>query len=104
MPSVTPPFTSIAVVGAGAVGSFYGAMLARAGHSVTLIGRAPCVQAICEQGLRLHMNGQTLAVSLAACTDLAAVRNADLILFCVKSPDTDAVARRLASLLKPTRW
>ena len=35
----TPAFRSTTVVGAGAVGSFYGAMLARAGHAVTLIGR-----------------------------------------------------------------
>jgi len=90
-----------AIVGAGAVGSFYGAMLARAGHKVTLIGRAPHVQAIAERGLHLHMNGQTHAVSLAASTDLAAVAGADLVLFCVKSPDTDAVSRQLAPLLKP---
>ena len=90
-----------AIVGAGAVGSFYGAMLARAGHKVRLIGRAPHVQAIAERGLRLHMNGQTHAVSLAASTDLAAVAGADLVLFCVKSPDTDAVSRQLAPLLKP---
>ncbi len=43
---MTAPSASIAVVGAGAVGSFYGAMLARAGHAVTLIGRAAHVAAI----------------------------------------------------------
>jgi 2-dehydropantoate 2-reductase len=47
------------------------------------------------------MNGQIHTVSLAASTDLAAVGGADLVLFCVKSPDTDAVARQLAPLLKP---
>lgn len=98
---MTPPPLSTAVVGAGAVGSFYGAMLARAGHAVTLIGRAPHVQAIAEHGLQLHMNGRSNTVSLAASTDLAAVGNADLVLVCVKSPDTDAVARQLAPLLKP---
>jgi 2-dehydropantoate 2-reductase len=98
---MTHPLRSTVVVGAGAVGSFYGAMLARAGHAVTLIGRAPHVQAIAERGLRLHMRGQIHAVSLAASTDLAAASGADLVLFCVKSPDTDAVARQLAPLLKP---
>jgi 2-dehydropantoate 2-reductase len=95
-----PAFKSIAVVGSGAVGSFYGAMLARAGHAVTLIGRAAHVQAIADGGLRLQMNGQTHVVSVTASTDLAVVRDADLILFCVKSPDTDEVARQLAPLLK----
>jgi 2-dehydropantoate 2-reductase len=74
-------------------------MLARAGHPVTLIGRAPHVQAIDSRGLLLHMAGAVEAVHLAASTDLAAVRSADLVLFCVKSTDTEAVARQLAPLL-----
>jgi 2-dehydropantoate 2-reductase len=89
------------VVGAGAVGSFFGAMLARAGHRVTLIGRAPHVQAIAARGLSLHMAGQVETVHLAATTDLAAVRSADLVLFCVKSTDTDEVARQIAPQLGP---
>ncbi len=97
---MTHPLHSIAVVGAGAVGSFYGAMLARAGHRVTLIARAPHVQAIQARGLQLQMAGRVEAVRLAASTELAAVRDADLVLFCVKSTDTDAVARQIAPLLK----
>ena len=96
---MSSPFRSIAVVGAGAVGSFYGAMLARAGHAVTLIGRAPHVQAIAADGLQLQMGGTTHRVPLAASTGLDAVRGAGLVLFCVKSPDTEAVARELAPLL-----
>ena len=96
---MSQPFRSIAVVGAGAVGSFYGAMLARAGHAVTLIGRAPHVEAIEAEGLQLQMGGSTHRVPLAASTALAAVRGADLVLFCVKSPDTDAVGHELAPLL-----
>ena len=93
------PFKSIVVVGSGAVGSFYGAMLARAGHRVTLIGRAPHVQAIEQHGLQLHMAGRVEAVKIGATTELSAVRGADLVLFCVKSTDTDALARQIAPLL-----
>ncbi len=89
-------FDAVAVVGAGAVGSFFGAMLARAGHGVTLIGRAAHVQAIARDGLRLEMAGRIEAVRVAATTDVAAVRGADLVLFCVKSTDTDSVARQMA--------
>jgi 2-dehydropantoate 2-reductase len=96
---VSQAFRSTAVVGAGAVGSFYGAMLARAGHPVTLIGRAPHVQAIASGGLQLHMAGRVEHIRTAATTDLAAVRGADLVLFCVKSTDTEAVARQIAPLL-----
>jgi 2-dehydropantoate 2-reductase len=94
-------FRAVAVVGAGAVGSFYGAVLARAGHRVTLIGRAAHVQAIERNGLRLDMAGRVDVIRVAASIELAAVRGADLVLFCVKSTDTDAVARDMAVHLDP---
>jgi 2-dehydropantoate 2-reductase len=95
------PSSDIAIVGAGAVGCFHGALLARAGHRVTLIGRATHVAAIARDGLRLEMGGATHTVPAGASTDMAAVANADIVLFCVKSPDTDAVARELAPHLAP---
>lgn len=93
---MTHRIRAVAVVGAGAVGSFFGAMLARAGHRVTLIGRSAHVQAIERDGLRLDMAGSVETVRTAASVDLSAVRGADLVLFCVKSTDTDAVARQMA--------
>jgi len=98
---VSHRFNSVAVVGAGAVGSFFGAQLARAGHRVTLIGRAPHVQAIERDGLHLDMAGRVETIRVAASVDIAAVRSADLVLFCVKSTDTDAVARQMAPHLAP---
>lgn len=94
-------FHNIAVVGAGAVGGFYGAMLARAGQRVVLIGRPPHVEAIQRDGLRLDMAGQVETLRAEASTELAAVRDADLVLFCVKSTDTDRVASELGPLLEP---
>ena len=93
---MTHRFHAIAVVGAGAVGTFYGAMLARAGHRVTLIGRAAHVQAIERDGLSLDMAGHVEVVRLSASVDMATARGADLVLICVKSTDTDAVATDLA--------
>ena len=93
---MTSSFRSIAVVGAGAVGSFFGAMLARAGHPVTLIARPAHVEAIERDGLRLQMAGRVEAIRTAARTDIGAVRGADLVLFCVKSTDTESVARDMA--------
>src|SRR5262245_12050242 len=92
--------TTIAVLGAGAVGSYYGALLARAGHSVTLIGRAPHVSAIRERGLLLHKGGTVEAVRVEASTEPAAVRDAELVLCCVKSTDTEAAARAMAPHLR----
>ena len=86
----------IGVMGAGAVGSFYGAMLARAGHEVTLIGRPAHVQAIQRDGLKLEMGGTTHTVALQASSDPAALRGAELLLCCVKSGDSEAAALQLA--------
>ncbi|MCX7201464.1 MAG: 2-dehydropantoate 2-reductase [Burkholderiales bacterium] len=93
------PFNAITVVGAGAVGSFYGALLARAGYRVTLIGRPAHVAAIRDTGLRLDMAGTVQSVPAQASTELKSVQGADLVLFCVKSTDTDAVAREMAPWL-----
>ncbi len=98
---MTHRFQTVAVVGAGAVGSFFGAMLARAGHRVTLIGRAAHVQAIERDGLRLEMAGRVESIRMAASEDLAALRGADLVLFSVKSTDTQTVASQIAPHLDP---
>src|SRR5512145_2277160 len=87
--AMTSRFDTVAVVGAGAVGSFYGAMLARAGRRVVLIGRPPHVAAIERDGLKLDMDGTVQTVRVEASASLAAVRGADLVLFCVKSTDSD---------------
>ena len=86
----------VAVVGAGALGCLFGAMLARAGIPVTLIGRASHVAAIRRDGLRFESRGQMTIIPVAATEDIAAVRGARLVLFCVKSTDTDEAARALA--------
>ena len=98
---MTTRFQKVAVVGAGAVGSFYGAMLARAGQRVVLIGRPQHVEAIQRDGLKLDMAGRVETLRAEASAELAAVHDADLILFCVKSTDTDTVASELAPLLEP---
>lgn len=86
----------IAVMGAGAVGCYYGAMLARAGHAVTLIGRPALVDAVHGSGLYLESAAFTGQIQVDAATDPAAVRDAALVLFCVKSGDTEAAGVQLA--------
>jgi len=86
----------VAVLGAGAVGCYYGGMLARAGHRVTLIGRPVHVEAFRKSGL--HFEGLTFdeRVAVEASTDASAVRGARLVLFCVKSTDTEHAAAQIA--------
>jgi 2-dehydropantoate 2-reductase len=93
--------SNIAVVGAGALGSYFGGVLARAGHQVTLIGRAGHVEAIKRNGLRLLAESSEQRISLAATVEVSAVRVASLVLFCVKSFDTETAASAIALHLAP---
>ena len=99
--SATPSPLSVAVLGAGAVGCFYGGMLARAGHRVTLIGRPQHVQAIQAHGLRMQTLTFDEAVPLQASTGANAVAGADLVLFAVKSPDTQTAGEQMRPHLAP---
>jgi 2-dehydropantoate 2-reductase len=90
----------VAVMGAGAVGCFYGAKLGRAGHSVTLIGREQHVAAVQERGLILEMGGATHTVTAGATTDPSGIADADVVLFCVKSDDTAAAGRDMLPYLR----
>lgn len=91
----------VAVVGAGAVGSFFGGMLARAGIVVTLIGRAPHVEAINRCGLFVDSIHFQETISIAASTSLAVLHDAAVVLICVKSGDTEDVAREIVDCLAP---
>lgn len=86
----------IAVMGAGAVGCYYGGMLGRAGHEVTLIGRRRHVDEVGRAGLLLETKEFKERVRMGASTDAEVVRGAELVLFCVKSTDTEAAGAQLA--------
>ena len=96
---IPPALHKVAVMGTGAVGGFYGALLARAGHPVTLIGRPPTWPPSARRA-ELQMGGHRQAVRLIASTSRRA-GGADLVLCCVKSTDTDAAARAMAPHLAP---
>jgi len=89
----------VAVLGAGAVGCYFGGMLARAGHPVTLIGRAKHVEVFRKSGLHFEALKFNEQVLVEASTSAEAVRGAKLVLFCVKSTDTDAAAVEMAPFL-----
>ncbi len=90
----------IAVMGAGAVGCYYGGLLARAGHTVTLIARPSHVQAIAAHGLRLQTATSDEHITLNANSDVAALKDAELVLFCVKSSDTESAGAQMKAYLR----
>ncbi|MCA0439537.1 MAG: ketopantoate reductase family protein [Proteobacteria bacterium] len=100
-PDTSAPRLVFAVMGAGSVGCYFGALLARAGHTVTLIGRQAHVQAITAHGLRLQSATLDEHVRLSASTEAKAVAGADVVLLCVKSTDTETAARQIQPHLAP---
>ncbi|MDX1389865.1 MAG: 2-dehydropantoate 2-reductase N-terminal domain-containing protein [Acidobacteriota bacterium] len=99
------PWPRVIVVGPGGVGGYFGGHLARAGARVTMLGRegAPSahLEAMTARGLRLNTLSFDESVSVETTTAAQQVAHADLILFCVKTTDTDSAAERIARALEP---
>jgi 2-dehydropantoate 2-reductase len=95
------PWPKIAVVGAGAVGGYFGGMLARAGAPVLFIGRPAFVEAVQKSGLLLDTTQFKERVSVAVSPELSAARDAEIVLFCVKTTDTATTAKELAKIVAP---
>jgi 2-dehydropantoate 2-reductase len=93
--------SKIAVVGAGAVGGYFGGMFARAGLPAVLIGRPAFVEAVRSKGLTIDSAQFQETLHPEASTELSAAAGADLVLFCVKTTDTVSVAKQLGTLLRP---
>ena len=89
----------VAVVGAGAVGGYFGGMLARAGAPVVMIGRPAFVDAVRKNGLFLDTLHFKENVRVAASTEIKEARDAEIVLFCVKTTDNAQTARELARVL-----
>jgi 2-dehydropantoate 2-reductase len=93
----------VLVVGAGAVGGYFGALLARGGHEVAFVARGANLAALRAQGLRVELQDRQawhLPAPIAV-EDPAAAPRADLILVCVKSYDTAAAAKALRPTVRP---
>jgi len=90
----------IAVMGAGAVGGYFGARLAAASNDVAFIARGLQLMAMQREGLTLESPQGSLDIRDALFTDdPAQVGVVDLVLFCVKSYDTDESAAKVTPLI-----
>jgi 2-dehydropantoate 2-reductase len=90
----------VAVVGAGAVGGYFGGMLARGGVPVVLIGRPAFVQTVQRSGLKLDSFRFQDTVHPEASTELSAAAVAEVVLLCVKSTGTARVAKELSGIVR----
>ena len=89
----------VAVFGAGAVGAYYGARMADGGADVGLIARGKHLEALRERGLTVVTPEGTSTHGLLATDEPAAIGPVDVVLFCVKSYDTEAASARLGPLI-----
>lgn len=91
----------IVVYGAGGVGAFYGALLARAGHDVHFVARGAQLEAIRTTGIRIDsaVLGQIDVPPVAASGSAAGAGHADLVLVCVKAHQTAAILDDVAAAI-----
>jgi 2-dehydropantoate 2-reductase len=91
----------IAVIGAGAVGGYFGGMFARAGAPTVFVGRRHFADAVNSRGLVVDKSEGRERMRVRATTEMSAVRDCSLILFCVKANDTQDTANQMAPFLRP---
>jgi 2-dehydropantoate 2-reductase len=92
----------IVVMGSGGTGGYFGAKLARAGEDVTFVARGAHLEAIRARGLRVKsaIDGEWV-VGAPAVERLDGLPPADLVLFCVKSFDTDSAGEAIKPVVGP---
>ena len=92
----------IVVMGSGGTGGYFGAKLARAGEDVTFVARGAHLAAIAASGLRIRSATEgEWAVRAPAVERLDGLPPADLVLFCVKSFDTEGAAALIRPVVGP---
>jgi 2-dehydropantoate 2-reductase len=91
----------IVIAGAGAIGGYIGAKLARAGADVVLFARGPHLQAMRERGLRVTGADEEFEIRPTVTGDLASVGQADVVVLGVKAHALTAMAPTLRPLFGP---
>ncbi len=95
----------IAIVGPGAMGCLFAALLAEGGNDVVLVDYKPERAAtISGSGIIIEDGGRERTVRVAASADHRAVSDRDGVIFIVKAGSTRAAAERLAPAVHPGAW
>src|SRR5258705_8622213 len=89
----------IAVLGSGGIGGYYGALLTKGGHDVSFVARGAHLEAMQRRGLTVRSPEGESTIRVTAVADTRAVGVVDLVLFCVKSYDTEPAAQALSPLM-----
>src|SRR5947207_13224947 len=89
-----------AIVGAGAIGAFVGAMLAKSGEDVTLVARGAHLRAMQEHGVRVRGEIGNFDARVSATDDPRTAGPVDVVLLTLKAHSLTAMAPRLAPLIR----
>jgi len=92
----------IAVIGSGSVGGYYGGLLAQQGHAVTFLARGAHLEAIRKNGLQIKsVHGNFTVKPATVVESLAGLGPVDMVLFCIKTYDTERAAESIRPILTP---
>ena len=92
----------VLIVGAGGTGGYFGAKLARAGEDVTFLARGVHFRALRTNGIRIRSSIEgEWSTPVRAVASLEGEPTADLVLFCVKSFDTESAAEQIRAIVGP---
>ncbi|WP_298198204.1 2-dehydropantoate 2-reductase [Novosphingobium sp.] len=91
----------IAIVGAGAIGTWLGARIAAAGHEVSVLARGETLAAVGRDGLRLDLGGERIAAPVRASDRAEDLGPQDAVLIAVKGNALIDLAGQLAPLIGP---
>ena len=90
----------ILIMGTGGVGGYYGGLLAQQGNEVTFLARGAHLDAIRHEGLKVKsIHGDFKVFPANATDDPARVEPVDLVLFCVKTYNTDEAAEAIRPVI-----
>lgn len=92
----------VAIMGAGGTGGYFGGLLGRAGEEVTFIARGAHLEALRTRGLTIksRLVGD-FTIPVKATDSTREIRPVDLVLFCVKTYDTEAAAELIKPIIGP---
>src|SRR5262245_54483563 len=100
-PVMTLGRPSIAIMGSGGIGGYFGARLARSGFDTTFVARGTHLQAIRQSGLRVEDGRESFSIKGKATDDPRDIGHVDFVLFAVKLWDAPEAGDACRSLVGP---
>ena len=91
----------ICIVGAGAIGAYFGLELALGGAEVSLIARGPHLAAMQADGVRVRAGGEERRAQIRATDDPAELGPQDAVIITLKAHSVPGICERLQPLLGP---